>query len=84
MQKGRKRNNKGIAVLYFFFGLIAIILLVCVAYFFLAKMDYSDKLANPDAEMRAYVEMTASPELEPSSVSVIGGSDGPTAVYVTD
>lgn len=62
MQKGYKRTNKGIAVLYFFFGLIALAILVGVGYFFLAHFDYSDKLANPDASMRPYVEMTADPE----------------------
>ena len=61
MQKGYKRSGKGMAVLRFFIGLIVIAILVCVAYFFLAKVDYSDKLANPDASMRPYVEMTAAP-----------------------
>ena len=63
MQKGYKRTGKGMAVTRFFIGLIIIAILVCVAYFFLAKVDYSDKLANPDASMRPYVEMTASPEM---------------------
>ena len=61
MQKGYKRSGKGMAVLRFFIGLIVIAILVCVAYFFLAKVDYTDKLANPDASMRPYVEMTAAP-----------------------
>ena len=61
MQKGYKRSGKGMAVLRFFIGLIVIAILVCVAYFFLAKVDYTDKLANPDASMRPYVEMTANP-----------------------
>lgn len=84
MQKGYKRSNKGMAVLRFFICLIVIVILVCVAYFFIAQMDYSDKLANPDAEMRAYVPMTASPDLDASSIGIIGGSDGPTAVYIAD
>ena len=62
MQKGYKRSGKGMAVLRFFIGLIVIAILICVAYFFLAKVDYTDKLANPDASMRPYVEMTANPE----------------------
>lgn len=62
MQKGYKRSGKGMAVLRFFIGLIVIAILVCVAYFFLAKVNYSDKLANPDASMRPYVEMTANPD----------------------
>lgn len=61
MQKGYKRSNKGMAVLHFFIGLLFIALLVCAGYFVLTKLDYSDKLANPDASMRPYVEMTAQP-----------------------
>ena len=48
MQKGYKRNRKGMAVLHFFIGLIIVVILVCALYFFLGKVDYSDKLANPD------------------------------------
>ncbi|MBQ8506073.1 MAG: hypothetical protein IJ466_01375, partial [Clostridia bacterium] len=66
MQKGYKRNNKGMAVLHFFIGLLFIALLVCAGYFVLTKLDYSDKLANPDASMRPYVEMTAQPD-QPST-----------------
>ena len=80
MQKGYKRNGKGMAVLHFFIGLIIVAILMCALYFFLGKVDYSDKLANPDATMRAYVEMTAAPE----NVAVIGGADGPTAVFVSE
>lgn len=79
MQKGYKRNGKGMAVLHFFIGLIIVAILMCALYFFLGKVDYSDKLANPDATMRAYVEMTAAPE----NVAVIGGADGPTALFVS-
>ena len=84
MQKGYKRSNKGMAVLRFFIYLIVIIILVCVAYFFLAKVDYSDKLADPNVQMRSYVEMTATPDLPADAISVIGGSDGPTAIYITE
>ena len=79
MQKGYKRNGKGMAVLHFFIGLIIVAILMCALYFFLGKVDYSDKLANPDATMRAYVEMTAAPDN-----AVIGGADGPTSVFVTE
>lgn len=61
MQKGYKRTGKAIAVLHFFIGLIVVALLLCVAYFFLQKMDYSDRL-TPDTTMRPYVEMTAAPD----------------------
>ncbi|MDO5323822.1 MAG: hypothetical protein Q4G06_07350, partial [Clostridia bacterium] len=79
MQKGYKRNGKGMAVLHFFIGLIIVAILMCALYFFLGKVDYSDKLANPDATMRAYVEMTAAPDN-----TVIGGADGPTSIYVAE
>ena len=82
MQKGYKRNGKGMAVLHFFIGLIIVAILVCALYFFLGKVDYSDKLANPDVTMRAYVEMTAAPD--PTAIAVIGGADGPTDVYVSE
>lgn len=55
MQKGHKRNGKGMAVLRFFIGLIIIAILVCVAYFFISKVDYSDKITDPDAILRSYV-----------------------------
>ena len=83
MQKGYKRSNKGMAVLRFFICLITILLLVFAGYFCLTKLDYSDKLADPTVTMRAYVEMTASPELDDSTIGIIGGSDGPTAIFVT-
>lgn len=84
MQKGYKRSNKGMAVLRFFICLITILLLVFAGYFCLTKLDYSDKLADPTVTMRAYVEMTASPESNSSSIGIIGGEDGPTAIYVSD
>lgn len=83
MQKGYKRTNKGIAVLYFFFGLIALAVCVGVGYFFLAHFDYSDKLADPDASMRPYVEMTASPDLpatEPNEAPADSLTDGDAAI----
>ena len=70
MQKGYKRNGKLIAVFHFFIGLILVAMLIGIVYFLLEKMDYSDKLADPQATMRAYVEMTASPE-----GTLTGGSD---------
>ena len=81
MQKGYKRNGKGMAVLHFFIGLIIVAILMCALYFFLGKVDYSDKLANPDVTMRAYVEMTAAPE---ETATIIGGADGPTSIYVSE
>ncbi len=58
MQKGHKRNGKGMAVLRFFIGLIIIAILVCVAYFFISKVDYSDKITDPNANIRNYVPVT--------------------------
>lgn len=59
MQKGYKREGRGMAVLHCFIGLfltIGIILLAC----FMLRMDYSDKL-DPNASIRPYVEITPSP-----------------------
>ena len=81
MQKGYKRSNKGMAVLRFFICLITLILVVFAGYFCLTKLDYSDKLEDPTAPMRAYVEMTASPE--ENTIGIIGGSDGPTSIFVS-
>ena len=71
MQKGYKRNGKGMAVLRFFIGLIVIAIIVGVIWFFLQKVDYSDKLADPNVATRPYVEMTADPNaplaLEPTT-----------------
>lgn len=67
MQKGYKRNRKGIAVLNFFIGLIVLAIVVCVIYFFIEKVDYSDKLKDPEASMRPYVEVTASPDAAPTA-----------------
>lgn len=69
MQKGYKRKEKGMAVLKFFIGLIVVAILVGVILFFLLKVDYSDKVADPEATMRAYVEMTAAPNAQPVSAA---------------
>lgn len=65
MQKGYKRKEKGMAVLKFFIGLIVVAILVGVILFFLLKVDYSDKVADPEATMRAYVETTVAPNAQP-------------------
>ncbi len=63
MQKGYKREAKGMAILRCFFGLFVVIIVVLLASFML-KLDYSDKLA-PDASVRPYVETTPAPSLSP-------------------
>ena len=60
MQKGYKREGRGMAVLRCFIGLLIMIVVILLAYFML-QLDYSDKL-SPDASMRPYVEVTPSPE----------------------
>ena len=60
LKQGRKREAKGLAVLYFIIGLIILLIILAVIYFALAKLDYSDKL-NPDASIRPYVESTLAP-----------------------
>lgn len=54
-KQGRKREAKGLAVLYFVIGLIILLIILAVVYFALVKLDYSDK-ADPNATMRPYVE----------------------------
>ncbi len=62
-KQGRKREAKGLAVLYFIIGLIILLIILAVIYFALAKLDYSDKI-DPEVTMRPYVEQ-AQPEPEP-------------------
>lgn len=57
LKKGRKREAKGLAVLYFIIGLIILLIILAVIYFALAKLDYSDKL-DPDTVVRPYVEQS--------------------------
>ena len=61
LKKGRKREAKGLAVLYFIIGLIILLIILAIIYFALAKLDYSDQL-DPDTTVRPYVEGT---EAEP-------------------
>ena len=46
LKQGRKREAKGLAVLYFIIGLIILLIILAVIYFALAKLDYSDKLED--------------------------------------
>ncbi len=84
MQKGYKRNGKGMAVLRFFIGLIVIAIIIGVIYFFLKKVDYSDKLTDPDITVRPYVEMTANPEAEVSLDNTDGYGEGSGTDTFTD
>lgn len=61
MQKGYKRNNKGIAVVRFFCGLICIAIIVFAVYCLLDKFDWSDSIKDPSVTVRPYVEVTAAP-----------------------
>lgn len=76
MQKGHKRNGKVVAVLHFFFGLVVVAMLVGGLYFFLQKIDYSDRLADTQATMRPYVEMTEQPQATPISMGDANQGDG--------
>jgi hypothetical protein len=72
LKKGRKREAKGLAVLYFIIGLIILLIILAVIYFALAKLDYSDKL-DPETTVRPYVEeYEPQPFVEEQSVE---GSD---------
>lgn len=70
LKQGRKREAKGLAVLYFIIGLIILLIILAVIYFALAKLDYSDKL-DPEITMRPYVEQTQ-PLEEPEPVEPAG------------
>ena len=61
-KKGRKREAKGLAVVYFIIGLIILLIILAVIYFALVELDYSDRMKDPDATVRSYVEMTPGPE----------------------
>ena len=61
LKKGRKRESKGLAVVYFIIGLIILLIILAVIYFALVELDYSDRIKNPDATIRSYVEMTPDP-----------------------
>ena len=73
MQKGYKREGRGMAVLRCFIGLFVMIVVILLVYFLL-KLDYSDKL-EPGASIRPYVETTLTPE--PSAVPEV--TSAPTA-----
>ena len=60
LKQGRKREAKGLAVLYFIIGLIILLIILAVIYFALAKLDYSDKL-DPETTVRPYIEQTQAP-----------------------
>jgi len=61
-KKGRKREAKGLAVVYFIIGLIILLIILAVIYFALVELDYSDRMKDPDATVRSYVEMTPEPQ----------------------
>lgn len=65
MQKGYKREAKGMAILRCFFGLFIVIVVVLLASFML-QLDYSDKL-DPATSMRPYVEVPPTPTPDPNA-----------------
>lgn len=77
LQKGYKREAKGMAVLRCFIGLFIMIVVILVAYFML-RLDYSDKL-SPDASMRPYVETTATPQPTEAPTALPSATDDPSA-----
>ena len=62
LKKGRKREARSVAVVYFLIGLVVLLGILTLIYFALVELDYSDQLKDPDATMRAYVEASATPE----------------------
>lgn len=75
LKQGRRREAKGLAVLYFIIGLIILLIILAVIYFALAKLDYSDKL-SPDASIRPYVETTLEPDVtQPAATDELPGGE---------
>ena len=72
MQKGYKRQAKGMAVLRCFIGLFSVIIVVLIAYFYL-QVDYTDKL-DPSASIRPYVETTPSPTPDANAVLTVASA----------
>ena len=66
-EKGRRRESKGLAVLYFIIGLIILLIILGIIYFALVRLDYSDQITNPNAQMRSYVAATP----EPASAALV-------------
>ena len=60
MQKGYKRQSKGLAVLRCFIGLFIIAAVALTAYYILSR-DYRDKL-DSDTVVRDYIEATQTPD----------------------
>ena len=77
MQKGYKREARGMAVLRCFIGLFLLVIAVLIGYFLL-RMDYSDKLTDEAlSNMRDYVEATPTP-LPTRAVALVVPTDTPT------
>ena len=73
-KKGRKREAKGLAVVYFIIGLIILLIILAVIYFALVELDYSDRIRDPEATIRSYVEMTPAPS--DADDELVADSDG--------
>lgn len=74
MQKGYKREAKGMAILRCFIGLFIVVVIVLLVSFAL-RLDYSDKL-DPAASIRPYVETTPAPSQSPDANAVIADISG--------
>ena len=77
MQKGYKREGRGMAILRCFIGLFVMIVVILLAYFLL-KLDYSDK-PDPEASVRPYVEVTPSPVPTAAPEATAAPTDEPTS-----
>ena len=61
MKKGRKREDKGLAVARFIIGFVMLLIILGALYWTLVELDYSDKIKNPETTIRPYVETTPVP-----------------------
>ena len=78
MKKGRKREDKGLAVAHFIIGFVMLLIILGAIYWTLVELDYSDKVRNPEATIRPYVEATALPGIVEST------ANPPSSVDLTD
>ena len=74
-KRGRKRQSKGLAVLYFIVGLLILLIVLAIIYFALVKLDYSDQIIDPNTEIRSYAVPTATVAIQPSETEAPAEED---------
>ncbi|MEE1201064.1 MAG: hypothetical protein U0L09_10465, partial [Christensenellales bacterium] len=82
MQKGHKRQGRGLAVLRFFIGLFIVAIVVLIGMFVL-QLDYSDQL-TADVPVRDYVVTTEAPMTGVATPAPVAASGQTEATAVVD